>query len=202
MAKSTGNISTLSEIGKTPADIKAFRYLVVATHYRTALNFSEEVLDAAKNTLRRLLNVLDRLQAVDGTEHSVSVAESIDRTRTQFIEHMDDDLNAARAVADIFELVREAEDWLMEEALNRETAKVLYDFFEELNQVLGIFYELPEEDGEVTLTDKTMELIRQREEARRRRDWGAADQLREELLEQGVVVKDTQNGTEWELTNN
>ncbi len=201
MAKSTGNIATLSEIGKTPADIKAFRYLVVATHYRTGLNFTEAVLDAAKNTLRHLANVLDRLQAVDGTEHSVSVAESIERTRIQFIEHMDDDLNAARAVADMFELVHEAEDWLMEEALNQATAKALYDFFQELNQVLGIFYTLPEEDGQDALPDETMELIRQREEARRNRDWNSADQLRDELLKQGVVVKDTPNGTEWELAN-
>ena len=201
MAKSTGNISTLSGIGKTPADIKAFRYLVVATHYRTGLNFTEEVLEAAKSTMRRLTNLLERLQAVDATGDSVSVTESIERTRTQFIEHMDDDLNAARAVADMFELVHEAETWLNEEELSQETAKALYDFFEELNQVLGVFYTFPEEDGESALASELMDLIKQREEARRSRDWGAADELRDQLLEQGIVVKDTANGTEWELVN-
>lgn len=198
MAKSTGNMSTLSEIGRTPADIKAFRYLVVATHYRTGLNFTEEVLEAAKSTMRRLTNLMDRLQTVDSSGGAAKVSDSIARTRQQFIEHMDDDLNAARAVADMFELVQETESWLSQGALSTDSATALLDFFQELNQVLGIFYSLPEEEGAVSLSDELADLIDRREQARKNRDWGGADQLRDELLAQGIAIKDTAQGTEWE----
>ncbi|MBT5873422.1 MAG: cysteine--tRNA ligase [Candidatus Latescibacteria bacterium] len=198
MAKSTGNMSTLSEIGRTPADIKAFRYLVVATHYRTGLNFTEEVLEAAKSTMRRLTNLLDRLETVDSSGGAAQVSDSIVRTRQLFIEHMDDDLNTARAVADMFELVQETEGWLSQGALTTESATALYDFFQELNQVLGIFYTLPEEEGEVSLSEDLADLIQRREQARKNRDWSEADQLRDELLAEGIAIKDTAKGTEWE----
>ena len=198
MAKRTGTFYTLADIGKTPADIKAFRYLVVATHYRTALNFTDEVLGSAKNTMRRLTNLLERLQAVVATGESVSVKELIDQTRDRFIEHMDDDLNAARALAAIFDLVNQVETWLNEESLNQEAVTELYGFFQELNGVLSIFYTLPDEDQAQALSEEILALIKAREEARRTRNWEAADNIRDQLLERGIALKDTPAGTEWE----
>lgn len=201
MAKRTGTFFTLDDIGKTPADIKAFRYLVIASHYRTSLNFTEEVLIAAKNTMRRLTNLLDRLRAIEATGAGISVTEAIDQTRERFIEHMDDDLNAARALAALFDLVHQIEDWLNDDRLNREDATAILAFFEELNGVLGIFYTLPGEGVEKTLPDDALTLIQQREEARRSRNWKRADEIRDQLLERGIVLKDTPAGTAWEKVN-
>lgn len=198
MAKRTGSFYTLSDIGKTPADIKAFRYLVVASHYRTPLNFTMDVLEAAKSTMRRLGNLLDRLGSVTATGDSVEVSEAIEQARARFVEHMDHDMHTPRAVAAMFDLVHQTEEWLAAGSLNKHSAAALYGFFMELDRVLGVFYTLPEEEEAQTLPDELMALIKEREEARRTRNWAVADEIRDRLLARGITLKDTPAGTEWE----
>ncbi|MDA0748852.1 MAG: cysteine--tRNA ligase [bacterium] len=196
MSKSLGNYLTVRDIVKSPDDARAFRYLVVSSHYRTAFNFSKEVLDAARNTTRRLLGFRKRLQEVDQAGNGQNVSEMVEKARAGFVAFMDDDLNSPRAMAAVFELVNAVEGLLGEEKVDREGAALVDGFMEEINQVLGVFYTLPgdeEEDGD--LSEELQALIVEREQARKDKNWARADEIRDRLLEEGYVLEDTAEGT-------
>ena len=198
MSKSLGNIHRLRDIAGEPEDFKAYRYMLVVNHYRTTMNFTAEGLAANKRALLRLTRLRRRLAAGAGEEDGPSWADPVARARAQFQQALDDDLNTPRAMAAVFGLVNEVERSLSQEALGGAGAGEVLEFLEEINRVLGIFYAL---EGEVARPDdlppELSQLVEEREEARRQKDWGRADELRASLTEAGVEVRDTSAGTEW-----
>ena len=202
ISKSLGNHIRLQDIG-SPAEIKGFRYLLATSHYRTLLNFSDAAVRSSVSAQQRLAKIRDRLRgiAADGRGPGDQFwQDRIGIARAGFEEGMDDDLNSPRAIAAVFGLVHHVEQQLPEGDLKPENAGAIVSFLDRINEVLGVFYEIEgERDGErADLPPDLNGLFRRRLQARSNRDWKLADQLREELGEAGVEVRDSREGSTWE----
>ncbi len=198
MSKSLGNFYRLDDIARTPNDFRAFRYMLVTSHYRNTLNFTFESLMSAKSSLRRLLRVRQELEGIGAEMPGRDRGEAVAQASREFKEHLDNDLNTPRAMATVFELVGKVEKSLNQGSISGKSAGEVLKFFNEIDQVLGIFYQQKNEDRRQTeLTVELSQLLRDREEARQRQDWEQADLLRDKLVGSGLVVKDTPEGTKW-----
>ena len=197
MSKSLGNFLTVRDIVNTPNDARAFRYLVVSNHYRTAFNFSREVLDAARSTMRRLDNFRRRLSNITQTDGGEEPASLLETARERFIRHMDDDLNTPRAMSAVFEMVNAVEDLLGEGRVDRVGADRIGGFLDEIDQVLGVFHLPSEDEQEEELPDDLQALIGERDQARQERNWARADEIRDRFTELGYTLEDTPEGTVW-----
>ena len=193
MSKSLGNFYTLRALIEKGYSPVAIRYILISTHYRQPLNFTLPSLEAAANTLERIRDFLTRLSEVKGGESSGEVNRLVEVAKAGFEEAMDDDLNINDALTEFFKFMREANELLAEGKLGEEDVRKIYNLIVSLNRVLGIV----EERSEERLPEEAEELIRRREEARRRRDWNTADQLRAQLEGMGVILEDTPQGVRW-----
>ncbi|MFH1571989.1 MAG: cysteine--tRNA ligase [Gemmatimonadota bacterium] len=201
MSKSKGNQLTLKEMAASPEDVRAFRYLVVTSHYRTILNYSDQGLEAARSALRRLTRLRDRLEAAAGAPAAAAGPAwqaAVTQAREGLVAGMDDDLNAPRAMASVWGLAGEAERALTRDELSPGDAAAVRSFMGEVDEVFGVpgpqaAADLPARQlpGELAV------LIEQREAARRQRDWQRSDELRARLDAAGVLIKDTPAGPEW-----
>lgn len=198
MSKSQGNFYRLQDIGSSADDIRAYRYLVVTSHHRTVLNFTPETLESSKTALRRLTQLRQRLAQIDQDLPGGDWEDQVGRALADFRAHMDDDLNTPRAIASVFGLVNQAEKALNQGLLGRGGARAVLGFLEQIDQVLGIFYQV---EGAQTrpaeLPAELERLLRERQEARLAKNWKMSDELRAQLAAAGVVVKDTKEGYEW-----
>ncbi len=204
MSKTEGNNLRLSDIGDVD-EIEAFRYFAVTAHYRSTLNFTPAALTASKSALSRLRRLRERL-SVSSTADSESPqaddetwTDTIAQARSGFREGMDDDLNAPKAMAAVFGFVNEAERRFTTTGVDVAAAKGGLGFLEEIDLVLGLFHG---RDGEgatepQALTPELEEMLRQRGEARRSKNWSEADRLRDELAAAGIEVRDSPEGSEW-----
>jgi cysteinyl-tRNA synthetase len=189
MAKSLGNIYTVEGLAKSPGGPRAYRYLVTTGHYRAPIQFSTDSMQAAAAGLQGLLELRERLQRYTSTG-SVDATDRVEKTRNAFISHMDDDLNAPRAIAAVHDLAREINKLIDDNALNQSGKQAALGFLNEVDAVFGIFYEAEEK----TLTAAQKELIEKRTAARKNKDFAEADRIRDLLLEQGIALKDTPQG--------
>ncbi|MFC1589050.1 cysteine--tRNA ligase [Pseudomonadota bacterium] len=191
MSKSLGNFFTVREILKLYQG-EEIRYFVLASHYRSPLNYSDQLLDAARASLTRLYNALRGLEVP-----SVSLIE--DEAEAKFNKAMDDDFNTSEALAVLFDLagqVNRLREENMEQALQK--AGVL----KKLANVLGLL----ESDPEVYLqagaggdddVEKIESLIQQRLDARANKDWSEADRIRDELHTMDIELEDKDGKTIW-----
>ena len=203
MSKSLGNQLTLKQMAESPEDVRAYRYLVVTSHYRTILNFTEQAQEGAHSALKRLNRFVDRVAevagaAVEGVAATPGWLEQIGHAICGLQEGMDDDLNAPRAMAAVWGLVGAGEKRLNRGEMGPADAVAARGFLEAVNEVFGIFYDV-EDDAQACreLTADLAALIQQREAARGDKNWARADELRDELDRAGVVVRDGAGGTEW-----
>ena len=201
MSKSLGNFFTLREIFEK-YDPRVVRLFLLSTHYRKPIDFSDDKLNKAKRGLERIENCLREVErkqdpsslcppASERTKDE-GIKEKIDSDRKRFEEAMDDDFNTAAALGVIFDLVSRINSWLEKEELPSvaKAAPELRDFC----QVLGLSLESPQE---VRLEEELMKLIKDREEARRKKDWARADTIRVKLREEGIILRDRPQGTTW-----
>jgi cysteinyl-tRNA synthetase len=196
MAKRFGNYYTLRDLLKKGCDAKAIRYLLLSTHYKQQLNFTFEGLEAAKGAVDRLSNLVRRLQDADGKGSGEQFANLINKVQACFGDAMNDDLNVNVALASLFDFVRDVNNLLDANALNREEANQAYSVLLGFDRVLGVIGEAKKEE---TLPKGVMELIEKREQARKAKDWSTADALRTQLKSMGIVVEDTQQGVRWRI---
>ena len=202
ISKSLGNHIRLQDVGSA-AEIQGFRYLLATSHYRTRLNFSDAAVRSGMSAQQRLAKARDRVRkmAGDGQGPSDSLwQDRIAEAREGFEEGMDDDLNSPRAIASVFGLIHHVERHLSNGDLKPENACAILSFLEEINGVLGIFYEIVGEGDEkgADLPPELETLFQRRLQARQDRDWNLADQLRDELGAAGVEVRDSREGSTWE----
>ena len=198
MSKSLGNFYRLEDISEGPEDIKAYRYLLVTNHYRRKMNFTFELLAAAKNNLRRFARLQQRLSSVDQEGGQGDWVAQIASAREEFRQQLDDDLNTPAAMAAIWGLVNQVERALGKGGLGRVQAQSVLDFLAEINQVLGIFYELQDAaEKPARLPEELAKLLEDRDLARSEKNWAQADLLRDKLVQAGVEIKDSPTGTEW-----
>jgi cysteinyl-tRNA synthetase len=187
MSKSLGNFYTLRDLLGQGQKAMAIRYSLLSTHYRQAQNFTMEGLAAAEAAVQRLQDFLANLQTAEGT--GTPVDGLISKATQQFEEGMDDDLNISLGLAAIFEFVRDVNRLLADGRLSRENAQAVMAAMRQFDQVLGL---LDEVDAPV---DAEVErLLQEREQARKRRDFATADQLRAQIAALGYVVEDTPRG--------
>ncbi len=198
MSKSAGNFFTVRDIaGKY--DLQILRFFMLSAHYRSPLNFSSELMEAAGNGYGRILNSVDNLnfllQNASGremTEEEKNLAKELDGFTAKFDEAMDDDFNTADAIAAIFELVKFANTHAKESS-SAPFLGALKGRIVELSDICGLKVEKKEEllDGDIE------ELIAQRQAARKAKDFARADEIREELLNKGILLEDTREGVKW-----
>ena len=198
MSKSLGNFRTVREISEQ-YDLQVLRFFMLSAHYRSPLNFSAELMEASKNGLERILNATDNLKhliaSVAAEEMSAEEKEAFSKTDAyveEFEKAMDDDFNTADAIAAIFELVKYANTTATAES-SKEYLRGLLDRIVKLGDVLGLILDKKEE-----LLDADIEkLIEERQAARKAKDFARADVIRDELLEKGIILKDTREGVQW-----
>ena len=196
MSKSLGNFFTVREVAEK-FGYEPIRYLMVASHYRTPINYSVEIMEQCKAALDRLYNCRERLGQVAAAgegEANEEFLAALDGYRTRFCTAMDDDLNTADGIGVIFELVRELNTAMDGESPSPAAAKAGLSLLEELTGVLGLLYGRKEEaslDGEVEA------LIAARNEARAAKNWAEADRIRDQLKGMGIALKDTPQGVTW-----
>lgn len=192
MAKSVGNVLNLDDLRERGISPLSFRYLMLEAHYRSPINFTWESVEGAQQALMRL--VAHPALAEDASEPSDG--QGVDsHYEERFVEHINDDLNTPQALALAWEMLKN-------EKLSRATKRAtLLDF----DKVFGLgFIERAEElkflagEQEIArdeLPNDIADLVRKREEARAKKDWGVADSLREELKKRGYALRDSEKGT-------
>ena len=198
MSKSLGNFRTVRQIGEQ-YDLQVLRFFMLNAHYRSPLNFSADLMEAAKNSLERILEAAGKLSdrkdnaAVENiTEEELALLKEAEGFVTKFEAAMDDDFNTADALAAIFELVKFANTNVNENS-SKEFAAGLYEELFKLSDVLGLKIEKKEE-----ILDKEIEdLVQERQAARKAKDFKRADEIRDELLKKGIILKDTREGVQW-----
>lgn len=198
MSKSLGNFFTVREISET-YDLQILRFFMLNAHYRSPLNFSAELMEASKNALERIQTAVDSLKytaehamAEDLTEAEKELLKGTEKFETDFDASMDDDFNTADAIAAVFGLVKYANTHTGGDS-SRAFARALCGRIQNLCNILGIITEKKEE-----LLDAEVEgLIEERQAARKARDFAKADEIRNLLLEKGIVLEDTREGVKW-----
>ncbi len=198
MSKSLGNFFTVREISEK-YDLQVLRFFMLSAHYRSPLNFSADLMEAAKNGLERIVTAAENLthlqknaSAADMTEKEAALLEEGKGFTEKFEAAMDDDFNTADAISAVFELVK-----FINTNVSAENTHVfltdLYKNLKTLCDVLGIIIEKEEE-----ILDAEIErLIEERQAARKEKNFARADEIRDILLEKGIILKDTREGVQW-----
>ena len=198
MSKSLGNFRTVREITEQ-YDPQVFRFFMLSAHYRSPLNFSAELMDAAKNGFERIVTAVENLKYLLGNakEDAMTAKEQEKFAKTEafvkeFEEAMEDDFNTADAVSAIFNLVKYA-NTNTDETSSKEFLEQLKGLIVKLADVLGLIVEKKEE----MLDEEVESLIAERQAARKAKNFQRADEIRNELLEKGIILEDTREGVKW-----
>ena len=198
MSKSLGNTHTIPDIVALGYRPSAVRYLLLSSHYRKQLNFTWKSLADAEESLRRLTDFLVRLDTVTAAGSRPAVAARVEDGRKAFADAMRDDLNTAGALGAIFELVRSLNFSIDAGEFGTGDVPVVRQAFDEFDRVLGVLSLRRAEDERPPVpVDEIERLIEERHAARRRRDFGEADRIRDGLAERGVLLEDSAGGTRW-----
>ncbi len=192
MSKSKGNFYTLRELLDRGYDPVAIRHLLMSAHYRRQLNFTLEGLDQSQQALARLWDFADRVAEIPDDAEGADLADEVAAALAKFDAELDDDLNVPGAMAAVFELMRDVNPLLAEGKISAAGRDRVLAFLADADTVLGI---IEHEKGSV---DAEIEaLMAEREQARADKNWSRADEIRDELLAQGIVIEDTPQGPRW-----
>ncbi|WP_104488939.1 cysteine--tRNA ligase [Acinetobacter indicus] len=199
MSKSLGNFFTIRDVMEK-FHPEVIRYFIVSSHYRSPVNFSDVALKEAKTALSRFYHSFKAYQAVYGDK----LVETLDDTLVErFNTAMRDDFNTAEAIAVLFEVNKELNRAVKEE--NAEQAAIFYATLRHLTNILGLVQHNVDEflksdigQDALGLSEEQIEdLIQQRKDAKKDKNFARADEIRQSLLDQGVVLEDTRQGTVW-----
>ena len=198
MSKSLGNFRTVREISEQ-YDLQVLRFFMLSAHYRSPLNFSADLMEASKNGLERIVNAADNLKFLKKNAADEKMTEEENKLFTQtdafvadFERAMEDDFNTADAIAAVFDLVKFANSNTDSESSAEYLGK-LFDLLVKLTDVLGLIVDKKED----ILDEDIEKQIEERQAARKAKDFARADAIRDELLEKGIVLKDTREGVQW-----
>ncbi len=198
MSKSKGNFFTVRDILKDYSG-EVMRFFLLSGHYRNPINFSDALMEQAKNGLARMQNAKDNLEYLktagalgDMAASEIETLEKLGEYKAEYIEKMDDDLNTADAITAIFEMIS---------AINTETrggatrsfAAEALTALTELTDVLGLLQSKEETDA---ISDEVRALVDERQKARAEKNFARADEIRDILKEKGIILKDTPQGVQ------
>jgi cysteinyl-tRNA synthetase len=198
MSKSLGNFFTVRDISEK-YDLQVLRFFMLSAHYRSPLNFSADLMEAAKNGLERIVTcvgnlnfLLENAKEQAMTEEEQKLTEEAKTYITKFDEAMDDDFNTADAISAIFELVKFANTNVTENS-GRDFVQAVKEIIVMLSDICGLVVEKKEEmlDGEIEA------LIQERQDARKAKNFARADEIRDILQDKGIILEDTREGVKW-----
>ncbi len=192
MSLSLNNYFTLEDLEKKGYEGKDVRYFLISSHYRQPLNFSFGALDTARNTVRHLNEFIQRLQRSRPGKGYPDVDQHIYDLKNGFAGAMDDDFHISAALAFLFEFVNRINPLAAQGLPNEAEKGKILDVLKKIDTVLGVMNF--EED---TISEEARELIRRREEARKRGDYPESDRIRAMLSGMGILVEDTPGGSIW-----
>lgn len=197
MSKSKGNFFTVRDILKE-YDGEVIRFFLLSGHYRSPINFSDALMDQAKNGLARMENCKENLVYLTtaGTDGTMTDSEKeqlagYDKYRQDFIRVMDDDLNTADAISAVFELIT-AINTAVKDGATKEFAQKSLKTLMEFADVLGLLQGKADEG----VDPEIQKLVDERQEARKAKNFARADEIRDLLKEKGITLKDTPQGVQ------
>lgn len=198
MSKSLGNFFTIRDIGKK-YPLQVIRFFMLSAHYRSPLNFSDTLVEASKASLERILNAMSRLEDAAGaaperevTQDEKQLLAKVSDYVVKYENAMEDDLNTADAISVIFELVKLANSSISLDNA-RSVVSEVYDTIGRLCDVLGIITKTEKE-----ILDADVEaLIEERQAARKAKNFARADEIRDILAAQGIILEDMREGVKW-----
>ncbi|WP_059004087.1 cysteine--tRNA ligase [Bittarella massiliensis (ex Durand et al. 2017)] len=195
MSKSLGNFFTVREVAEQ-FGYEPIRFMMIAAHYRSPINYSVEVINQSISALERLYNCRDELDfalSQAGAEGSDALQKAADEAKEKFIAALSDDLNTADGIAALFDLCKEINLRLNgEEPQQKAALEHAAKIFDELAGVLGLLYNRKKNE----VTPEIQELVDRRQAARKAKDFAEADALRDQLAAMGVTLKDTSEGVQ------
>lgn len=201
MSKSLGNFFTLHDI-KKEYDLMVIRFWLLSAGYRLPINFTREIIEQAQNSLNRLNNAKfkldDLLKNASGNlkEEEKKLIDKLDLFEKDFRKAMDDDLNTADAISVLFEIAKFI-NTKIDSNSSKEFIEKTKDLYLKLEDVLGL--ENRKKSTENFDQDQINKLIEQRNKFKKEKDYKSADEIRDKLNEMGIIIKDTREGTKWEL---
>ncbi len=199
MSKSLGNFFTLRDLREQGYSPPAIRHQLLTAHYRQQLNFTMEGLQQSERTVERLntfIQRLPRLPLPEGT--SEQAGEIVARAHQDFEAAMDDDLNVPGAMGVVFELIKQVNVMIDAGQLHAGDCETIFEFLEQADSVLGIMTpQLEAAQVEPILDEEIEALIAEREAAREHGEYEQADEIRDQLTDQGIILEDTPTGTLW-----
>ena len=207
MSKSLNNFITVPDILKLyPGEV--VRFFILRTHYRSPLDFSEDRIKEAQAGLVRLKTAYDRgqelLKQEGNSDADAAMAEAAAKAMDDFYEAMDDDFNTALAIGYMFTLSKEINTYVNDvvnkgKAFDKKHFGQLMDVYGKMAEIIGIFessLEMPAAEGEMA-AEEIEALIAERAEAKKAKNWARADEIRDSLKEQGIILEDSAAGTTW-----
>lgn len=199
MSKSEGNFKTLREVGEA-FGYDVVRFFMLSAHYRSPINFSAELMEAAKNSLERIKNChsnlefsIEHAKTKEMSDNEQELLGELVIFETRFHEVMQDDFNTADAISVIFELVKFSNTYAKEGA-SRAFMQRVYALLSKLTDILGIIYDKKQKNTEYLTDDEIQGYIEKRAEAKKAKDFKEADRIREFLKENHVIIEDTREG--------
>ena len=193
MSAESGNVVTLQEVLDRGYTGREIRFMLLGVHYRKPLRFTYKKLDSIRTALKRIDEFTRKLLCLPPGLPHPEIITFVSALENRFITAMDDDLNISGAIGALFDFIKKTNPILQTGILDLDQKNEIFETLRNINRVLG-FLRLEQ----CTLAPEINRLIQQREEARRRKDWAAADEARKELLRRGITVHDTATGPVWE----
>jgi len=197
MSKSKMNFFTVREISKE-FDLEILRFFILSAHYRKPINFGRELIIQAQNGLERLYNGKKNLEHLMGAckDEELHITENadletIEQLKEKFIDSMEDDINTADAISALFEIIKYTNSNLSTKT-SKALVKRIYEILMELSNILGILVKQDE-----ILDEEILNLIEQRNEARRNKDYKLSDDIRDNLKDKGIILEDSPEGVKW-----
>ncbi len=199
MSKSKGNFFTLREIAEKYG-YNEVRFFILTGHYRSPLNFSDELVESSTKGLRRIQNAVEKIEfilensKVDKNDSDDEVVAKAEQFLQNFYNALDDDFNTADAISYVFELVKLANSSTDENA----SKYLMTEFMDRINKMLNIFGIKAKQETSADVDESLiLELIEKRANAKKEKNFGLADEIRNQLLDMGIVIEDTRSGTKW-----
>ena len=198
MSKSLGNFFTVRDVAKKYG-YEPIRYLMISSHYRNPINYSEEIITQCAASLERLRTFRENLSfSLKNASDNFDDKVDLEIYKNKFINAMNDDLNTADALAAIFEMVKSVNtNVIQKNEFSKTFIKNTIELFDELCGILGILYEKNNSNNSSISVQEIENLIKEREQARKEKNWARADEIRKELSLKNIILEDTANGTKY-----
>ena len=201
MSKSLGNFFTLRDLLEKGYSPRSIRYLLISAHYRKQFNFTLEGISQADQALERVDNLIVRLKDIrNDVVRNPETQKLADALIAGFIEAVDDDLNISRGLGAFFDFIHAVNTLINEDKLSRTDADQLLGVLKKIDTVLGVIFF--ESGAKADIDAAWVEsMIEERIKAKKEKKFARADEIRTELIEKGIILEDTKEGTRWKIKN-